>query len=237
LSPSPSKRVYKVVSVVQTPEGQAVHLDRKPVRTPAGKPLLVVGQDALMREIAREWDAQTEVIRPWTMPMTQLTATAVDRIAPERPTIMDHIVAYAQTDLLCYRALSPAGLRARQDELWQPMLDWLETHTGARLVVTEGIIAIDQPQDSLELIRAAFEQLDLWHLTAAQAAAAASGSAVLALGLACGRLNGQQVHDLAHLDDMWQIDQWGDDEEAAARRQNIQNDLLAAERFLRLINV
>ena len=235
MSVSGAKRFYKRVEVAELADGFAVHLDGRPVRTPAAKTLVVPGHRRLVQVIAEEWDAQTEIIRPSTMPLTQLAATALDRVDPERPAILDHLVAYASTDLVCYRAQSPVGLRQRQDDAWQPLVDWLRDETGAELVVTESILAVDQPAASLDIIRRRFLDLDLWHLTAAQAAAAAAGSAVLALALALGRLTGQQVYDLSQVDDNWQIERWGDDEEASQRRKNLHNDIMAADRLLGLL--
>ena len=236
MSSTPLKRIYKTVQVAQMPDGYAVHLDGKPVRTPAGKPLLVESHLHLIQTIAQEWEAQTETIRPSTMPMTQLAATAIDRISAERKAILDHLTAYAETDLLCYRAQSPAGLRERQDRLWQPLVDWLAEETGASLVVVTGIIAVDQSAHALDTVRAQVDALDLWHLTAAQAAAAASGSAILALALALGRLDGQQVFDLSQVDEAWQVEYWGEDAEAAQRRHNLHADIMAAHRLLELVS-
>ena len=229
------KRFYKTVEVAASPEGFRVHLDGRPVRTPAGKHLVIPVHGKLAEVVAVEWDAQVEVIKPSTMPVTQLVTTALDRVDPERPAILDHLVAYGQTDLVCYRAQSPAGLRQRQDEAWQPLLDWLRAETQVALVVTDGILAVDQPQESLTALRDHFAALDVWHLTAAQAAAAAAGSAVLALALVRGRVNGQQVFDLSQVDDKWQVERWGEDDEAPQRRANLQKDILAADRLLGLI--
>ena len=235
MSGQPLKRIYKSVAVADVPDGFAVQLDGRPVRTPAGKPLVIAGHGRLAAEVAREWEAQSEIIRPSTMPLTQLAATALDRVGPERPAILEHLEAYAQTDLLCYRAQSPAELRARQDELWHPLVQWLEAETGAALAVTEGVMAVEQSPQALTHVRARFDGLDLWRLTAAQAAAAASGSAVLALALALGRLDGQQVFDLSQVDEAWQAALWGEDAEAAQRRKALHADILAADRLLRLL--
>lgn len=233
MSSSPLKRVYKTVQVAEIPEGFAVHLDGRPVRTPAGKPLVVEAHCKLVETIAREWDAQMEIVRPSTMPLTQLAATAIDRVGPERPAILEHLVAYAQTDLLCYRVEAPVGLRERQDRLWQPLVDWLRDETGAALIVTDGILAVDQPEEALGIVRGSFDRLSLWHLTAAQAAAAASGSAVLALALVLGRLDGQQVYELSQVDETWQVERWGEDAEAVARKQALHADIMAADSLLR----
>ena len=230
------KRFYKKVAVAETADGFTVHLDGRPVRTPAAKPLVIPGHARLVQTVADEWDAQAEFIRPSQMPITQLAATALDRITGERDAILDQLTNYAETDLLCYRAQSPAGLRRRQDEGWQPLLDWLKAEIGAELHVTDSIVAIEQPPHALVTVRSHFDGLSLWHLTAAQAATAAAGSAVLGLALAKGRLSGQQVYDLSQIDDAWQVEQWGEDDEATQRRQNLLNDILNAGRLLDLLD-
>jgi chaperone required for assembly of F1-ATPase len=229
------KRFYKQAGIAETQAGFGIMLDGKQVRTSAGKPLVIDRYRSLALEIAAEWDAQKDQIIPSTMPMTQLATTALDRVGPERNTILDHLAAYAETDLVCYRAQSPAGLRQRQDSQWQPLLDWVQTEHGVSLLVTEGILAIEQPPETIQRIRSCFDALELWHLTAAQVAAAAAGSAVLALGLATGRLDGEQVFALSQIDDVWQIERWGEDAEAEQRRKNLRADIMAAEKLLRLI--
>jgi len=229
------KRFYKSVGVAETPDGFGITLDGRQVRTSAGKPLVVGPYRDLAHEIATEWEAQKDVVAPASMPMTQMATTALDRVGPERQAILDHLAAFAQTDLLCYRAPSPASLRERQDRMWQPLLDWLQTEIGAGLTVTVGVIAVEQAPESIQTIRNRFDALDLWRLTGAQVAAAAAGSAVLALALAHGRLDGEQVFSLSQIDEAWQAALWGEDAEAAQRRKNLRADILAADRLLRLI--
>ena len=230
------KRFYKAVAVAETADGFTVHLDGRPVRTPASKPLVVPKHARLIQAVADEWQAQEEFIRPSQMPMTQLAATALDRITGERQAILDQLTAYAQTDLVCYRVQTPVGLRRRQDEGWQPLLDWLKADMAAELQVTDGILAVEQSPHALATVRGHFDGLGLWHLTAAQAATAAAGSAVLGLALAMGRLTGQQVYDLSQIDDAWQVEQWGEDDEATQRRRNLHNDILSAARLLDLLD-
>ena len=231
------KRFYKGVSVTEAAEGGlSILLDSKPVRTPAGKPLVLPPAPPLADAVAAEWDAQTDHIRPWTMPLTQLAATALDRVGPERPVITQQLLGFAATDLLCYRVDFPHALRERQEQSWQPLLDWLAETLGARLDVTFGLTAIEQSADSLAAIARRLESYDVWTLTAAQSAAAAAGSTVLALGLAEGRLDGQQVFALAQLDETFQMEQWGEDYEAADRRRRLESDIAAAATLLALLS-
>ncbi|MCR6631232.1 MAG: ATPase [Magnetospirillum sp.] len=228
------KRFYKQAAVAETEEGFAVHLDGRAVKTPAGKRLAVPSR-RLAEAMAAEWDAQGEEIRPATMPMTQLASTALDRVGPERDTIRQQLAGFAGTDLLCYRADFPPDLVARQTAQWQPLLDWAADILGGRLAVTSGVMAVTQPVEAVEALLARLDGYDSWRLTAAQAACAAAGSLVLALALVEGRLTGQQAYELSQLDESYQIEQWGEDWEAAQRRQALQRDILAAERLLALL--
>lgn len=229
------KRFYKAAQAARSDTGFVIHLDGKPVRTPAGRPFTLGDFDRLAQEIAAEWDAQEQEIRPSTMPLTQLTATALDRVGPERTAIIEQMVAYAKTDLLCYRADAPQELAERQHNVWQPVLDRIESRLGCRFAVTTGIIAVDQPPETLAVVQNRLENLDVWHLTVTQAAAAAAGSTILALALVEGDLAAEQVYALSQVDETWQIEFWGEDAEATQRRAALAKDISAAGRLLELI--
>lgn len=227
------RRFYRAASAGITPDGFAILLDGRPVRTPAGHPLLLPGR-ALAEAIAAEWEAQGELIRPPTMPLTQLASTALDRVGPERPAILGQLIAYAGTDLLCYRTDHPADLRARQEHDWQPLLDWAAERLAAPLVVTAGLLAVSQPAAAIEALAAHLDRQDLWSLTAIQAVTAATGSLLLALALAEGRIDAAAAWTLSALDETYQIEQWGEDAEATARRTALEADIAAAARLLAL---
>ncbi|MBC7952020.1 MAG: ATPase [Rhodospirillaceae bacterium] len=228
------KRFYKQADVAEAEGGFAIHLDGRPIKTPAIRQLIVPSR-ALAEAMAAEWNEQGEEVFPALMPMTQLASTAVDRIGPERAVIQEQMAKFATTDLLCYRAEFPPDLVGRQTSQWQPLLDWAAQTLGAALVVTAGIMAVEQPKAALIALNAHLDGYDVWRLTVAQAACAASGSLVLALALADGRLTGTETFELSQLDETYQIEQWGEDYEAADRRDVLKRDILAAERLLTLI--
>lgn len=228
------KRFYKSAGVAEAEGGFAIQLDGKPVKTPAGK-ALVVPTKALAEAVAAEWEAQEAEVKPHSMPLTQLASTALDRVGPERAAILEQLMHYAGTDLLCYRADFPPDLVERQARQWQPLLDWARAELGADLAATEGVIAIDQPAAALASLRARLESCDTWRLTAVQSAAAAAGSLVLALALEAGRLSSAETFALSQLDESYQIEQWGEDAEAAQRRTVLERDIDAAGRLLALV--
>lgn len=228
------KRFYKQAAAAAHSDGFAVHLDARAVKTPAGKPLAVPFQ-GLAEAMAAEWRAQGEEIVPASMPLTQLASTALDRVGPERAAILEQLAHYAGTDLLCYRAESPADLAARQAKAWQPLLDWAAESLGARLVTTAGLLAVEQPPEALAALAARLEGYDVWRLTVAQAACAACGSLVLGIALTEGRIDAAQAFELSQLDETYQIEHWGEDWEATRRRDALKRDLAAAERLRGLV--
>lgn len=230
------KRFYKDAQATAVEAGGfAIHLDGKAVKTPLGRPLRLPNA-RLAEAVAAEWRAQGGTILPHTMPLTQLASTALDRTGPERASISEQLMGYAATDLLCYRADFPPELAERQARGWQPWLDWARDEVGARLVVTAGILAIDQPAEALAALAARIESLDDWRLAGVQSACPALGSLVLALALEAGRLSASDAFALSHLDETFQAEQWGEDTEAAARRTALEADVMAAERWLGLLS-
>lgn len=231
----PKRRFYKEVTVEEGGEGFRPLLDAKPVRTPA-KALLSVPSRALAEAIAEEWRAQGPHIDPASMPLTRLANTIVDRIVPARDGIVESLVAYAGADLVCYRAEAPEGLAARQSEAWDPVLDWAAEECGIRLTRIVGVMPRAQDNESLNVFRQAIQNegdfvlgalADMTHLT---------GSALLALAVLRGRLSAEQAWAAAHVDEDWQISQWGEDAEASARRAARFRDMLAAARMAAILN-
>jgi chaperone required for assembly of F1-ATPase len=228
------KRFYKQVTVAETDGGYVVHLDGKPIRTPAKAPF-ILNNRALVQAIAEEWDAQTEDIRPHAMPVTQLASTAIDRIPAQRAEIVRAVAAYAGTDLLCYRTDHPIELAERQKRLWQPLLDWAEIRYGAALEVHIGIMPKPQPQDAIARLAEAVESLDNLTLAGLQNATSELGSLVLALALLERRISAEEAFAASQVDETFQIEQWGEDAEATARRAALRADIIATRRYLDLV--
>ena len=187
---------------------------------------------ALAEAIAEEWRAQGEMLKPATMPMTQLANTAIDRVAPA-PAIED-LLAYAGTDLLCYRAEAPPSLAERQQARWQPLLDWLALRHDAPLAVHVGVIPRPQPEAALAALRRRLADLPAFILAGLSAATQTCGSLVIALALAEGQLTAAEAFELTELDASFQIERWGEDDEAAARRQRLRQEIQDIHRFLAL---
>ncbi len=228
------KRFYTSVAVQPVAAGFHVLLDRRPVRTPIKAPLRLPTQ-ALAEAVAEEWAGQGESINLSELHLTQLAATAVDRLSLLRDEVIDTVTAYAHTDLLCHRVDHPLVLVERQQASWQPLLDWAALTFDAPLKVTHGIIPVPQPPEAVAALRSAVATYEDYHLAALQNATALLGSLVLGLALMTGRLRPDEAFDVAQLEETFQMERWGEDAEAAARRAAIRREVEATARFTRLL--
>ena len=229
------RRAYVRVETRPLDSGWGVALDGRPMRTP-GKNELVLPSEALAAAIAAEWDAQREEIRPATMPLFRLAATAIDHTAARRDLIVAETANYASTDLVCYRADHPPTLMARQHAVWQKLIDWAARRYGAPLAVTSGIVPARQTPATLGAFAAIVAAQDEFRLTALHTLTAACGSLVIGLALLDGRLDAESAFAASQLDETFQIEAWGEDAEAVARRRNIAADIAAAARFIELLS-
>jgi chaperone required for assembly of F1-ATPase len=229
------KRFYQRVDVADRNGGFALLLDEKPVRTPGKKQLLLPSR-ALAEAVAEEWRAQNERIDPATMPLTKLASSAIDGVTGREDEVIGDILNYAGSDLLCYRAEGPRGLVEAQKAHWDPVLAWAKSALGAPFVLAEGIVHVAQPQASLDRLRDALKGHDPFGLAALHVMTGLTGSALLALAVALGRLTPEEAWKAAYVDEDWQIAQWGEDKEAASRRTARRRDFEAAARALALLN-
>jgi len=228
------KRFHKKAEAVPAAGGHGVALDGPLVKTP-GERDLVVPTAALAAAIAEEWDAQQSKIRRERMPLTRLAGAAIDRTATQRDAIVRQVAHYAGTDLVCYHASHPPALVARQQAVWQPLIDWAAERYAAPLMVTNGVIPAIQPAASLAALAAAVAAQDDYALTALHAATAACGSLVIALALLEGHLDAATASAASQLDESFQIESWGEDSEQAERRAALAADIEAAARFMALV--
>jgi chaperone required for assembly of F1-ATPase len=225
------KRFYTTAGVNETPDGFAITLDGKPVRTP-GKNVLAAPVRALAEMMAAEWEAQKETIDPMSMPLTRLANSIIDGVAGNVQAVADDAAKYFETDLLLYRASFPEALIARQAEHWDPVLRWVAFNLGAHFILAEGVVHVQQPQQAVNAVRARLPQ-DAWSVGAFHVVTTITGSALLALALREGVLGQQQVWAAAHVDEDWNREQWGVDEEVEARRAARLRDFEAAATVLR----
>ena len=224
------KRFYKNVAVG---DDRSILLDGKPMRTPSHA-LLVLPSRPLADAVAKEWREQGGDVVPATMHLTRLANTAFDRGETLRAAMSDELLRFGASDLLSYRALAPADLRARQEAAWDPLLDWADRTFGARLKTTHGVLFVEQDEAAIAAFERELAALDPWTLTGLQTAASITGSLVLALAIARSHLSPAQAFAASRIDEMFQAEKWGPDAEAETRARRHAAELEMAGKFIEL---
>ena len=228
-----ARRFWSEVAVVPEAGGWALRLDGRGLRTPA-KAALVVPSAALAEAVAEEWRAVDDVVDPREMPVTRAANAALDKVAPEREAVVAELAAYGDSDLVCYRAEAPGELVARQAAAWDPLLGWAEAAHGARLAPVAGVMP--RPQDRAALARLAepLRRADAFALTALSDLVALSGSLVIGLAAVSGAWAPADLWERSRIDEAWQAERWGRDEEAEEAADRRRRDFLRAHRVHRL---
>jgi chaperone required for assembly of F1-ATPase len=228
------KRFYAHAGVVEAADGFAVTLDGKPIRTPSGRQVVAPRRE-IAEAIAAEWEAQQDTIDPLTMPLTRFANSVVDAVVDRVEAVRDDVAKYFGSDLLFYRAGHPDALVALEARHWDPVLFWAADALGAHFILAEGIVHVRQPDSAVAAARAALPA-DPWSIAALHVITTLTGSALLALALVRGVLDQDQVWAAAHVDEDWNIEKWGADEEIAARRAARLVDFRAAASILKGLN-
>ncbi len=224
------KRFWKDVTV----DAGQVALDGQPVRTPARAPL-ALPTPALAEAVAEEWRAVAETIDPRAMPLTGLSNAAIDRIAPDTASFAASLARYGESDLLYYRAESPEPLVARQAEAWDPLLDWARGRYDVHFETATGVMHRAQPAATIARLGEAVAALDPFRLAALFPLVTVGGSLVGALALLEGATDAESLWQAAHVDELWQAEQWGEDELALQARNAKRAEFDAGVRLLGLV--
>jgi chaperone required for assembly of F1-ATPase len=231
-------RFYTAASVGETADGFAVLLDGRPVRTPARRSLAAPNRP-LAEALAAEWDAQQDKVDPAAMPLTRLANSIVDGVHPAPGPVAVEIEQYLRGDLLFYRAAEPAGLVESQRWHWDPVLEWARESFGARFVLAEGIVPVTQAETAIAAVAVAIpvgaDMVQAWRLGALSVVTTLTGSALLALALAAGRLSADEAWAAGHVDEDWNMNFWGRDELALQRRGSRFAEMQAAATVLLLL--
>lgn len=227
------KRFYTAAGIAEEADGFVVTLDGRPVRTP-GRKALAAPARVLAEAMAAEWDAQQDTIDPLSMPLTRLANSVIDGVADDVAAVADDMAKYFETDLLFYRAGFPEALIARQGRHWDPVLRWAADDAGAHFILTEGVMHVKQPDSAVAAMRALLPR-DAWSVGALHVVTTMTGSALLALALRQGVLDAEAVWAAAHVDEDWNRETWGADEEVAQRRSARLKDYAAAALVLKAL--
>jgi chaperone required for assembly of F1-ATPase len=213
---------------------RSILLDDRPVRTPRRAPLMLP-TGALAQAVVAEWANQAETIDPQSMPCTGLANAAIDHVSPDPARFAASLSSFGETELLCYRAADPPPLVARQEAVWTPLLDWARQRYDVSFHLVEGIMHQPQPAATLARLGRVVAELDAFRLAAMSPLVTISGSLVIALAVFEGHVEPEPAFDAAHLDELWQVEQWGEDHFALETRAHHRNEFMAASRFLRLL--
>ena len=229
-----TRKSYEISGYEVADDGYAITLDGKRISTQGGMPF-VIPFEGLASAVAAEWNAQVSNIRPETMPITGFCCTTLETAIIGRESIINLLVLYAESDLLCYRAEVSKELQNHQEVHWQPLLDWATVTYDARLTVTTGISHVEQPQEAIANLRQAVEALDDFQLTVLASITKIAGSLVIGLCVISGRITADVAFETSQLDEIWQNRKWGGDAEEIKRNKSLHIEILNAVRFLDLV--
>ena len=227
------KRFYKQVGVEPTNSGFAIALDQRRLNTPT-KSALILPTQALADWVAKEWSDQSDRIDPSTMVATRMANSAIDKLALHEMVVREELVDYGCSDLLCYRASHPAPLRARQAQVWDPLLVWANKQFDLQFNVTNGVMPIDQPKGHRTKLSGTIADFNHFELTAFHTLVTLSGSFVLALALVKNHLSNEQAWNASQIDEIWQAEQWGSDHDAMQSATKKRTELEHSKRFFDL---
>lgn len=240
------KRFYKKAEIAACKIGDkkalfTIHLDSKPIKTPAKNPVAV--PEGVAKLLCAEWQAQKDEINPAQMPVTRLVNSAIDGVADDSgnlcQALIDEIAGFAASDLVCYRAEHPGELVKMQSEVWDPVLKWAKTSLGAEFETATGIIHIAQSGETLDAFRAGLEPFAAtppFALAALHSMTTLTGSALIALATAMGKLAPEAGWQAAHIDEAWNARQWGSDSEAEKRLEHRKDDFFAAFKLFEVVH-
>ena len=229
-----AKRFWSTVAIERRDYGHVILLDGRLVKTPA-KAILLVPTQAMADAIATEWDAQSDKIDPRTMPTTRSANAALDKVTPQKSEVAALIAAYGEDDFLCYRAPAPQELIERQKQAWDPLLAWAVQAFDAPLRTTEGVMHVEQPVNSVINLTAGVTAQTSFQLAALHDLVSMSGSLVIGLAAQAGAFEVDDLWTRSRLDELWQIEHWGQDDEADATSTIKRDAFYHADRFYNLI--
>ncbi|MBM6596075.1 ATP12 family chaperone protein [Microvirga pudoricolor] len=234
MKPALPKRFYKQTGVEERDGVFALTLDGRTARTP-GRHIIAVPSRSLAEALAEEWAGQGEEIDPSVMPLTRIVNSGIDGVAPRRMEVADDLSRYAETDLVFYRAGEPAKLAEAQERAWEPVLAWARDDLGARFLLGEGVMHVRQPEAATVAVRdRVTAEESPFAVAALHVMTTLTGSVLIALAHASGRLGADEAWDAAHVDERFQESVWGEDHEAMVRRNLRKADFIAASRVYRL---
>ncbi len=231
-----SKFLYNEVAAQMSADGNfMIKVDGQVFKTPNGE--TVVGNGMLIKALAEELKTQKTELNFHDMPLTRYVFTAFDRVRGRRDSVINEIVRYVETDLLCYRVSSPQELVKKQDKLWQPLVDWSKDKYGIGLITSVGTLSILQDPATLKKVHQIIKLMNNFRLTGMYKAVALSGSAIVGLAILEGTLTVEKAWKIANLEESWQLERWGHDTELLERLTISKKEFADLGHFLSLIKL
>ena len=233
MNTSRPKRFWTTATAVKAAGGFEVQLDERRIKTP-GKAPLCVPTLALAEAIAKEWDAQIDTVDPSTMPLTRLANSAIDKVSRQKAAVADLLAAYGDSDLLCYRAEAPESLVSRQMEAWDPYLSWASEKLGAQLEIRHGVVHVPQDPEAIGALNQKVHEMNSFQLTAFHDLVSLTGSLILAFATTYRFRGHFEIWEASRIDEKWQSEQWGEDEQEQSVAEQKYNSFCAACSFFEL---
>ena len=224
------KRFYKSVSVEQSGPAYHVALDGRPIKTQGGDPQLVRSK-ALAEALAAEWAGQGDTIDPARFALRDMTDYALDVVPATRAEIVAKLLRYAETDTLCYRADPDEPLWHRQRKVWDPLVETLELREGVKLERVSGVVARPHTPETMDRLKMRLDSHDHFALTALEQLTSLAASLCIGLAALEENADGEQLWAAANLEEDWQVEQWGEDAQAAARSARRKSEFSMAGAF------
>lgn len=228
------RRFWKNVCVERASDGWVICLDHRTAETPAGRPLCLTSHE-LATAIAAEWTAQRREVSPVSMPLTRIANATIDQVIAKHEQVADFLIDYADTDLVCYRALEPVELVERQAREWDTVLRWASDDFGVEFKLRYGVIHKPQATKTLDVLGQKVRDLEPFHLAAFYELVTLTGSLVLGLATIKKWRLASEIWQLSRLDEQWQQEQWGVDKEEQAASENKRHAFLKAYEFYELV--
>lgn len=229
-------KFYTQATVAPTRDGFQVLLDGKAIKTPS-KNTFEVPTEKLAQAAADEWNAQKDKVLAASMPINRLANTAIDRVRENLFLVVDEIAAFGGSDLICYRASSPPELKARQEKLWNPFIVWARKIIQIDLKITEGVMPIEQDEDTLDFLKAFVMEGDEFSLAGLHTIVSLTGSLIIGLAISKGRVSAEKGWLASNVDNDFQREQWGEDEEATQKLREKHDMLLSAVQYVETLKV
>lgn len=227
------KRFYKSAAVAPAGNGWQVTLDGRGIKTVGGRPQVVL-TERLAQALAEEWNAQGEELAPELFVLRDLADYALDVVTPDRARAIRALLAYAETDTLCYRGETGEALHDRQMAVWEPLLVAAERRWDVHFTRIGGVIHQAQPESTLARLEAVLAAADDFQLAALNTLASLAASLVVGLAALEAEADPHALWDVANLEEDWQAELWGKDGEALALREKRFGAFTAAMRFAEL---